>query len=157
MIIAQGLAALEADVGVVATLSDDGATFTAGRLQLIEHRLQRGWGLDPAWLTAQVQSMRQNTAHMLAIIGEMTDLARLHMGEALDLELAEVDVAGLVRAVAEEQTAAGPGRAPVTVAAPEVAVRVRGAVHQLRRVLGSVLGNVLGNALTYSPAGTPVT
>jgi signal transduction histidine kinase len=64
--------------------------------------------------------------------------ARLQVGQALDLQLEDLDVGALVRAVA--------------VQAPAAAVLVCGDRVRLLRVLH----NLIGNAVKYSPGDTAI-
>lgn len=127
-----------------------------GRAQLTYKRVAHGRALDPAWLAVQLASLIASTRRLLATVDELNDMARLELGEALDLDVEDVDLGVLARAVADE-VAAGSGAqsrgpAPVTVDAPGTPVVVTGD----RDRLGRVLQNVIGNAVKYSPARAPV-
>ena len=115
------------------------------RAQLVQYRLQRGWALDAAWLDAQMQAIGEAIVRLNAMLDEMSDVARLQVGQALDLQLEDVDVSALVRAVAAEYSVAA-GSSRVDVHAPAEAVLVCGDRARLTRVLH----NLIGNALKYS-------
>jgi signal transduction histidine kinase len=85
------------------------------------------------------------------MIDELRDVARLQVGQALELQCEEVDVSALVRVVAAEYSGAA-GTPRVAVQTPAEAVQVCGDRARLERVLH----NLIGNAVKYSPNGTPV-
>src|SRR5437588_702121 len=76
------------------------ATSVLSRAQLVQQRLHRGLALDAAWLDAQMQAIGAAIACLNATIDEMSDVARLQVGQALDLQLEDLDVRALVRAAA---------------------------------------------------------
>ncbi len=133
-------------------------TNTLGRLQLIGARLQRadGGALDPDWLRGQLASAVASTRRLLGTVNELSDMARLQAGEALELDRAPVDLGALVRATVEDVAVVGGSQglaaAPIEIDAPGAPVIVEGDEGRLRRVLQ----NVVGNAVKYSPAGAPV-
>jgi signal transduction histidine kinase len=127
------------------------ATSVLSRAQLVQYRLQRGWALDAAWLDGQMQAISEAIVHLNAMLDEMRDVARLQVGQALDLQLEDVDVSALVRAVAAEYSVAA-GTSRVDVHAPAEAVLVCGDRARLTRVLH----NLIGNAVKYSSQGTPI-
>jgi signal transduction histidine kinase len=121
------------------------------RAQLVQHRLHRGLALDTAWLDAQMQAINEAITRLNGTIDEMSDVARLQVGQALDLQLEDLDVGALVRAVAAEySTEAGTPR--VDMHAPAEPVLVCGDRARLERVLH----NLIGNAVKYSPGDTPI-
>jgi signal transduction histidine kinase len=121
------------------------------RAQLVQHRVHRGLALDTAWLDAQMQAIGQAITRLNVTIDEMSDVARLQVGQALDLQREDLDVGALVHTVAAEySTEAGAPR--VDVHAPVEPVLVCGDRARLERVLH----NLIGNAVKYSPHGTPV-
>jgi signal transduction histidine kinase len=127
------------------------ATSVLSRAQLVQHRLRRGPVLDAAWLDAHMQAIGDAIARLNATIDEISDVARLQVGQALDLQLEDLDVRAVVRAVAAEYNAVA--KAPrVAVQTPAAAVLVCGDRVRLLRVLH----NLIGNAVKYSPQGTPV-
>jgi signal transduction histidine kinase len=127
------------------------AASVLSRAQLVQHRLHRGLALDGAWLDAQMQAIGAAIARLNATIDEMSDVARLQVGQALDLQLENLDVSAVVRAVAAEYNDVA--EAPrVSVWAPAAAVLVCGDRVRLLRMLH----NLIGNAEKYSLRGTPI-
>jgi signal transduction histidine kinase len=121
-------------------------------VEVIGTELDKGRPVDPEWLRRHVTSIATAGSRMVAQLQELTDTARLQMGELLDLRLETVDVDALVRDVVGSMEAGGPeGRAPVVVDASDNVV-VQGDRLHLERVMQ----NILGNAIKYSPDGTPV-
>jgi len=127
-----------------------------GRAQLPAARLRRGGELGAAWHAAQLASLAASTRRLLATVDELNDMARLELGEALDLDVDDVDLGALTRAVADEVAqgsgAQSRGAASIAVAAPAAPLRVAGDRGRLARVLQ----NIIGNAVKYSRGGAPV-
>jgi PAS domain S-box-containing protein len=121
-----------------------------GRAQLMRLRAQQEGTLDAAWLDEQLEALNAAGTRMLATIDEMADVARLQLGERLDLQLGEVDLGALASVVAEDY--AGTHGARITVMAPAEVVVVRGDQARLLRVLQ----NLVENALRYSAPDSPV-
>ncbi|HEY3116609.1 MAG TPA: hybrid sensor histidine kinase/response regulator [Chloroflexota bacterium] len=87
----------------------------------------------------------------LAMIGELLDVARLGMGETIELERDSVELVGLVQeVVAERQSRATQHQIVVETSAPEI--RGRWDRARLRRVVA----NLLSNATKYSAPGSRV-
>jgi signal transduction histidine kinase len=127
------------------------ATSVLSRAQLVQHRLHGGQALDAGWLDAQMQAIGEAIARLDATIDEMSDVTRLQVGQALDLQLEDLDVSAVVRAVAAEYNDVA--EAPrVSVWAPAAAVLVCGDRVRLLRMLH----NLIGNAEKYSLRGTPI-
>ena len=122
-----------------------------GHAQLVQYDLSRGRVPDNARLAAQMQAIGGALMRLNAMIDEMSDVACLQVGQALDLQLEDLDVGALVRAVAAEYS--GAVETPrVDVHAPAEPVLVCGDRARLERVLH----NLIGNAVKYSPQGTPI-
>ena len=126
-------------------------TIALARAQLVQYELRRGAAREAAWLDAQMEAIGEAIVRLNATIDEMSDVARLQVGQALDLQLEDVDVSALVRAVAAEYSGEA-GTSHVDVRAPAEAVLVCADRARLERVLH----NLIGNAVKYSPRGTPV-
>ncbi|HKC75980.1 MAG TPA: HAMP domain-containing sensor histidine kinase [Chloroflexota bacterium] len=127
------------------------ATSVLSRARLVQHRLHRGLALDAGWLDAQMQAIGEAIARLNATIDEMSDVARLQVGQALDLQLEDLDASAVVRAVAAEYNVVA--EAPrVAVQAPAAAVLVCGDRVRLLRMLH----NLIGNAVKYSSSGTAI-
>ncbi len=151
---AQAEAALRLRDDVLALATHDLRTpLTAilGRADLITQHLERGGGANPAGLMSQMQALRTAALHMLAIVDEIGDVARLQMGRRLDLRVEEVELGELVRAVAEEHNVAE-GTSQVVVDPPADKVAVRGDRARLTRVVR----NLVDNGSKYSPPGSLV-
>jgi signal transduction histidine kinase len=139
-------------------------TAALGHAQLVQYNLSRGRAPDAARLAAQMQAIGGALMRLNAMIDEMSDVARLQVGQALDLQLEDLDVSALVRTVAAEYSGeagtprvdvhapAEAGTPRVDVHAPAEVVRVCGDRARLERVLH----NLIGNAVKYSPPGTPI-
>jgi signal transduction histidine kinase len=85
---------------------------------------------------------------MSTLVAELLELARLDRTSSLDL--AETDLAGLVRDAAADASAVEPGR-PVQAETP---ARLIAMVDEAR--IRQVLANLLGNVREHTPPGTPV-
>lgn len=127
-------------------------TSILGQADLMHARLSRA-GLPSAdWLRARVESVRSGALRMTVMVEELLDVARLQMGQTLELQMEEVDVGALVREVAQaRQEIEGRASVPVYVDAPAGL-----AVQADRARLERVVENIVGNAIKYSPMSTPV-
>lgn len=128
-------------------------TTIVGRSDVLQMRLNSGKGIAEDWLRQQVDSLRQASARMFATVDEITDVAQLQMGHALELRLSVVDVGAMVRMTATMVAEANARWSPsqVFVDAAEAIV-----VHGDRARLERVVQNIIGNAIKYSTGGTPV-
>jgi signal transduction histidine kinase len=89
------------------------------------------------------------TSTMKTIIQELVDVARLQMGQALQLDLRRTDLVGLARRLVGEQQAAGRN------------IRLESSCTELvgwwdETRLARVLANLLDNAVKYSPQGAEI-
>jgi signal transduction histidine kinase len=114
--------------------------------------LEKGRPVDPAWLHRHVTPIATAGSRMVDHLQEITDTARLQIGELLDLRMETLDVGALIRDVVGSMDAGRPeGAAPVVVDASDAVVAQGDRLH-----LERVMQNIIGNAIKYSPAGTPV-
>ena len=129
-------------------------TAIQGNAQLLARHAGRVASHDPTLgdsLTRTVQGIVTATRRLSRWSEEMTDVARLQIGQALPLDRRRVDLVSLAHRVAEEQA---------TVSERHV-IHVRAAVPELvghwdGPRLERVLHNRVGNAIKYSPDGGDV-
>jgi signal transduction histidine kinase len=110
--------------------------------------LYRQGALGPDQLPDAMRRIEQESQRMSTLVAELLELARLDRTSSLDL--AETDLALLVRDAAADASAVEPGR-PVKAEAPE---RLIAMVDEAR--IRQVLANLLGNVREHTPPGTPV-
>jgi two-component system, OmpR family, sensor kinase len=110
--------------------------------------LYRQGALGPDQLPDAMRRIEQEAQRMSTLVAELLELARLDRTSSLDL--AETDLAGLVRDAVADARAVEPGR-PVRAEAPD---RLVAAVDEAR--IRQVLANLLGNIREHTPKGTPV-
>jgi PAS domain S-box-containing protein len=118
--------------------------------------LARGLGGDGQFdmdrLRRQVTLVQTAVVNMRAMVGDLVDLARLQVGQELDLVLGAADLIALVRAeVAAQQQATERHTIEMQAAVDELMVAIDH--HRIARVVA----NLLANAIKYSPSGGPVT
>jgi two-component system, OmpR family, sensor kinase len=109
--------------------------------------LFRQGALGPADLPDAMRRIEQEAQRMSTLVAELLELARLDRPSSLDL--AETDIAGLVRDSVADACAVEPGR-PVRAEAPAEYVAV---VDEPR--IRQVLANLLANVREHTPPGTP--
>jgi signal transduction histidine kinase len=110
--------------------------------------LYRQGALGPDQLPNAMRRIEQEAQRMSTLVAELLELARLDRTSSLDL--AETDLAGLVRDAAADTSAVEPDR-PVQAEAP---ARLIAMVDEAR--IRQVLANLLGNVREHTPPGTPV-
>jgi two-component system OmpR family sensor kinase len=110
--------------------------------------LYRQGALGPDQLPDAMRRIEQESQRMSTLVAELLELARLDRTSSLDL--AETDLALLVRDAAADASAVEPGR-PVQAEAPGRLIAV---VDEAR--IRQVLANLLGNVREHTPPGTPV-
>ncbi|MGH2369528.1 MAG: sensor histidine kinase [Chloroflexota bacterium] len=126
-------------------------TSVRAQADLLRRRLQRGTP-PPEWLQARAEAISAGITRMDAMVDELLDVARLQLGQTLQLRLAPVDVGTLVQTVARPREAnVEYGGPPVLVDAPAGLM-----VDADRARLERVVDNLISNAVKYSPQGTPV-
>ena len=109
--------------------------------------LYRQGALGPDQMPNAMRRIEQESQRMSTLVAELLELARLDRSSSLDL--AETDLASLVRDAVADAIAVEPGR-PVRAAAPP---RLVALVDEAR--IRQVLANLLGNVREHTPPGTP--
>jgi signal transduction histidine kinase len=111
--------------------------------------LYRQGALGPGQLPAAMRRIEQEATRMGTLVAELLELARLDRTSSLDL--AETDLAGLVRDAVADASAVEPSR-PVRAETPQRLVAV---VDEAR--MRQVLANLLANVRAHTPETASVT
>ena len=126
-------------------------TTVQGMTQLLLRRAQQTGALTFDQLSAGFAPIQAATARMVSMLNELLDVARIEQGYALDLQLADCDLAALSQEVVAEQQALT-DRHTLQLDSSETALVGRWDRARLERVLR----NLLANAVKYSPEGGAV-
>lgn len=129
-------------------------TSVRGRADVVRLRVQAGVPLEAAWLDIQMQGITEAVGRLSATIDEMSDVARLQVGQALELHWEDLEVGALVHTALADYSLPVPGAPPVQVHLPAGAAGA--GVQGDRARLLRVLHNLIGNAVKYSHQGSPV-
>jgi signal transduction histidine kinase len=121
-----------------------------GMTQLARRRLERG--TDPATLDKGLASVEANVTRMAALLEDLLDVTRLHLGRPLDLDRASLDLVALAGHVAASHQASTE-RHVISLLVTEPSV----IGNWDRRRLERVLDNLVDNAVKYSPEGGAIT
>lgn len=123
----------------------------------LEEHLRTSPPADPEWqkelerLVRQLNVIQDQSGKLGRLVRELLDVSRIQSGR-LEFHIAPVNVADLVREVAEQMRLATPAHA-IRVEANGNGPMIAGD----RDHLEQVVGNLLDNAMKYSPAGGDVT
>jgi signal transduction histidine kinase len=121
-----------------------------GAADVLQLSLKRTGAVAPERLESCIAHIDSAGRRMSALIDGLLDTVRLQMGAPLELALERVDLAALVRQLAQEAALASQ-RHSITLALPEE-LSVQGDAARLQRAVG----NLLANAVKYSPQGGEV-
>lgn len=122
-----------------------------GHVQLLRRQMTRANPSRPERLLEGLRQVESTALRMRRQIDQLLDVARLQMGQPLELDRRPTDLMALVQAVGQEQGMSS-GRHQVFVVTSEE--RLVGHWDALR--LECLLENLLSNAVKYSPAGGEV-
>lgn len=119
-----------------------------GRAQMLRRRAAMLPGEQGERLVQGLEHIDATGTRMTRIINDLVDVARLRMGQPLELDSTPVDLLQLVRqAIREQQSGNGSGR--IEVCSPLETLEGNWDASRLERVLI----NLLSNAVKYSPEG----
>lgn len=151
---AEKLAAAQMHDLLMASTSHDLKTPLAS-IRLLTHLLKRDaekGNMSAEHLLERAELIEVNVVKMSSLIGELLDVARLHGGGAIDLQLTETDLVALAHKVADSFGLSS-GKHRIVVEAAEPRLRGMWDANRMERVLT----NLVSNGLKYSPDGGDVT
>jgi signal transduction histidine kinase len=118
-------------------------------LQLARRRIAAAG--DPGDVSRHLESAERTTQRMTGLVGELMDISMLRSGDALPLDLRQIDLVEICAAATEEyRTLSDRHTIELRGDTSVVGLWDRGRVER-------VLRNILDNALKYSPAGGSIT
>ncbi len=147
--------AVQARDEVLASVSHDlktPITVVKTQAQLLQRQLRRLELKEVDFAQESLSAIDATTTRLTGMINELLDVAKLQIGQPLDLHTRPVDLVLLARARVEALEATTPHHQVQLAAAAE---RVVGQWDPVR--LERVIDNLLSNAIKYSPSGGPVT
>lgn len=125
-------------------------TVIRGQAQLLGREVARTDTSPVGRLAAGLGSIEAATVSMSALIDDMLDLTRLHLGKQLDLHREPLDLLMLVQQTVDVVQKTAVHRIGVSASVPELIGRWD------RRRLVRIIDNLLTNAIKYSPDGGPI-
>jgi PAS domain S-box-containing protein len=123
-----------------------------GHTQFLQLRMSRPGGVEPEQVAKSLATIDAAGEQMTAQLSELADVARLRMGQTLDLQLVPLDLVALARDRARFHQQATE-RHRLQVESDEAALPGRWDRQRLIRVID----NLLSNAVKYSPGGGEIT
>jgi signal transduction histidine kinase/CheY-like chemotaxis protein len=125
-------------------------TVIKGQTQILQRRAKRAESLPSDSVVGVLGRIESAVSRMAAQVEELLDVARVQMGQPLDLELKRVDLVELARQSVAELPSGDGHSVVVEVGEPHLVGRWD------ERRLERVLNNLLENAVKYSPNGGEV-
>ena len=123
-------------------------TLIKGHADLLYARAARSDNPELARMMSGLGSITANSAQMAQLIDELLELARLQVGQSLELDRRPVDLVALARRVTKDHDRAS-HRHRIRFRADAPTIEGRWDAARLERVLD----NLLSNAVKYSPRG----
>ncbi|HEV7216423.1 MAG TPA: HAMP domain-containing sensor histidine kinase [Chloroflexota bacterium] len=125
-------------------------TNVRGFTQLLRREAEQNANLPTAQIQARLTQIERGATQLADQVEELRDLARMQMGQPLDLRRASTDLVALTQEVIAEQRGLADQEIRLIVDQPRLVGNWD--AHRLHRVLT----NLLTNAIKYSPAGGDV-
>jgi PAS domain S-box-containing protein len=127
-------------------------TVMRGNMQLFQRRLKRDGMVDPIWSAERLAMIETTITKMNGMVEDLLDLAKLKIGQKLDLELRPLALIPLVKRILDEQQETTK-RHHLSMQAPAEEIIVQADAIRLDRAFT----NLLTNAIKYSPEGGDIT